>query len=88
MKMWGKVDAVKIYPSGGLIYQAANHGNTMNVPVAVREFVNDRPALIAIENIAAFQVALAAVQEVKSHARREVVQSTTQTKEGQCTIQQ
>jgi hypothetical protein len=65
MSIWSRVDAVKLYPSGGLIYQKVPITSCLLVPIAVRQFMKDKAVCIKLSDLHLFRVALAAVLETQ-----------------------
>lgn len=65
MSIGSRVDAVKLYPSGGLICQKVPVTDCLLIPYAVRQFMKDKPVCIKLNDVHLFRVALAAVLETQ-----------------------
>jgi hypothetical protein len=61
-----QVQAVRIYPSGGLICQKVHPVNVLGVPRAVRQLLTGEAVYVDLKDLHVFLVALEAVELVRS----------------------
>lgn len=64
MWQWGRnVDAVKVYPSGGLIYQKVSHREIMPISMSLRQLAKGNAVLVPIDQLGFFLSSVEVIQE-------------------------